>query len=532
MPAAGATPRPSAIDRPAAWPALGRLRARALDIVLAVMGVAFGLPSLAFPYGRDQGLYHYIGREWSQGRLPYRDAFDVKTPGIYALHAVLTTLFDPTAIWPIRLAELVAVVGIGVLLARIVDREGKLAGLRGLGVLAASVGYYAYFNYWDTGQCEIWCVLLSALAVECALGGRAVVAGVLFGVAALFKPPSLIFMPFGALVLAWPIFPLRRALARGAWMALGIALPLALTALYFIVKGAWFDFHDVLFVNNRHYVVAGRWVHSFEQWLVLLPHQFRIDGALSFVLVNGMWAGGLAAWRRGHTQLFRLFSLTFLAFVAVVVAVSAQLKFCPYHWGLWVGPLTMAVLVGARAFSELAHVRRAVPYAAAILVVLVALNGRARFKLAGEGRSFLAWARGNTDSDAYLASIDIFTNYSWKATVRRARAINELAGPDDTLAVRGFEPQIYVLTGKRYPGRFFWTTFLITPEWCLHYEEWRAEDRRVLSEHPPDWVLAYDKAEESLDRAQWFENNGYTRAKTWKKDWMILLRRTPPGREP
>ena len=43
-----------------------------------------GLPSLQWPYGADQAMFACIARVWSRGDLPYRDAWDVKPPGIFA----------------------------------------------------------------------------------------------------------------------------------------------------------------------------------------------------------------------------------------------------------------------------------------------------------------------------------------------------------------------------------------------------------------------------------------------------------------
>src|SRR4051794_10368215 len=97
----------------------GRLgfRAWTLDVALACVAFVAGAPSLFYPLGRDQGLYFYVGREWLQrGRFPYLDSFDVKTPGIYAVHALAIALFGEVA-WGARLLELACVVAVGFLAA-------------------------------------------------------------------------------------------------------------------------------------------------------------------------------------------------------------------------------------------------------------------------------------------------------------------------------------------------------------------------------------------------------------------------------
>src|SRR4051812_13773256 len=77
-----------------------------IDAVLGVLGVLFGAVSLTYPFGRDQGLYYYVAREWvAHGSIVYRDVLDHKTPGIYALHALAIRLFGEHT-WGIRIADL------------------------------------------------------------------------------------------------------------------------------------------------------------------------------------------------------------------------------------------------------------------------------------------------------------------------------------------------------------------------------------------------------------------------------------------
>src|SRR5687768_13434651 len=64
-----------------------------LDACGVLLAIAYAVPSLKYGFGRDQSIFHYIGREWLEGTLPYHDAFDTKPPGIYLLHSVLIGLF-------------------------------------------------------------------------------------------------------------------------------------------------------------------------------------------------------------------------------------------------------------------------------------------------------------------------------------------------------------------------------------------------------------------------------------------------------
>src|SRR5689334_16180559 len=84
--------------------ALVRVR---LDLFCSLVALVFAAPSLLYPLGHDQAVHLYVGRAWLHGGLPYRDAFEYKPPGIFAIHALLVAVFGEQE-WPIRMADLFA----------------------------------------------------------------------------------------------------------------------------------------------------------------------------------------------------------------------------------------------------------------------------------------------------------------------------------------------------------------------------------------------------------------------------------------
>ena len=210
-----------------------RSRAAGIHMLSLLVAAVVALPSLGYPFGRDQGLYFYVGREWLRGALPYRDLFEQKTPGIYVIHAACIALFGER-LWGIRLAEIAAVAAIG-FLAGSLDRARPV---RAATVLGSSILYFGFLNFWDTAQCELWCALFVIAALFVVERGpgtsrTASVAGLLFGLALVMKPPIAVFAP----VLGWRVR--RRAWARGQWaVALGASVaPWLVTFAYFAARG-------------------------------------------------------------------------------------------------------------------------------------------------------------------------------------------------------------------------------------------------------------------------------------------------------
>jgi hypothetical protein len=77
--------------------------------------------------------------------------------------------------------------------------------------------------------------------------------------------------------------------------------------------------------------------------------------------------------------------------------------------------------------------------------------------------------------------------------------------------VRGFEPEIYAISGRHYSGRFFWTTFLTAPTRAYKREQWLAEDLAELRRRPPRYAVTQSFQQSGLDSPLWFEQLGYSR---------------------
>ncbi|HEY2368247.1 MAG TPA: hypothetical protein VGH87_17735, partial [Polyangiaceae bacterium] len=61
--------------------------------------------------------------------------------------------------------------------------------------------------------------------------------------------------------------------------------------------------------------------------------------------------------------------------------------------------------------------------------------------------------------------------------------------PTDSVAVRGFEPAIYVISDRSYAGRFFWTNFITDRRMSPLHDEWLAEIDHETRTRPPRFVV-------------------------------------------
>ena len=75
-----------------------------------VVGLS-ALQILVFSFGRDQGIYALVGEGLLHGKLPYRDLWDFKPPGIFFVYALAQGVFGKTMLAP-RLLEVCALIGL------------------------------------------------------------------------------------------------------------------------------------------------------------------------------------------------------------------------------------------------------------------------------------------------------------------------------------------------------------------------------------------------------------------------------------
>lgn len=505
---------------------LGRLLHHRLDALLGALALAFGLPSLLYPYGRDQGLFFYAAREWLlRGQVLYRDVWDHKPPVIYFLHMLSLSLFGET-LWGIRVLELcVAVPLLGFAAARLATPRGEplAPGVLGASWLGASVLYYGWFDYWHSGQCEIWGAIWAVAALASILRFErerwAWLGGGFFCALALFtKPPSLPFvlLASGALVLRVLETrlgrPKRLTRAAGMFALGGLAFGVPLLAL-FAAKGALRPMLEILVGANSTCVAHERGVSSLPELFWRSTDSFRIFQPFSGIaLAAAVLAPLVALARRDRAVVGRYLAPLLLLFCAWL-GVVMQLKFYHYHWGAAAGGF--AVLAGV-LYQDLQRLLAGLQkkwLAPLVFVtgVFVAFIG-SHMQLERYYRTAVHLARraqGKLGDDEYALFFDIPSYYSCRDPMVVGKWLKRHAAPGDTLAVRGFEPEVYAWAGLHYTGRFYWTTFLTHPGRAYRRDALVAEDRAVLEQTPPRWVVTINAATEGLDSAAHFLPLGY-----------------------
>lgn len=481
------------------------------DISLLIIALIYSLPSLGYPFGRDQAAHFYVGREWLHGLLPYRDIWDHKPPGIHLIHALSIAVFGAHQ-WSIRLMEIIGLLAMGWIVAYIINQgAAHIRGLKGC-IWVFVIGlYFTCFDYWDSAQVETWegLALIGSYAVIVNAPPsllRAGMSGLLAGAAFIFKFPAAI------IGLAIALFGVLRtckaakkrpvthcifflfAFAGGALIITGIV------GAYFACQGGLYDMIDLLYGFNAHYLqnkpssadAAELWVSNF--WF----QDCRLWGSIICICVV---AGIVLAARRKEMYTARRIFVGLFFCVCAAGSVWMQNKFYSYHWGVMLPFLVLCAGYGINECLKYFH-RTAI---AALIGGLIlgycyaypGLNNNVSYRQMTV--SFWEYVSGYCNRDEYLKSFTGGYAYNYKPQEKIGTIIKSLALPGDQLMVRGFEPAVYAVSGLRSPSRFFIEIPFIDP-W-LNYNKplWLKEHKQAYLMHPPRFIVTFQRDKRDIN---------------------------------
>jgi hypothetical protein len=301
--------------------------------------IAFcALQILTFSFGRDQTIYALVGEGILHGKMPYRDLWDFKPPGIFFVFALAQGLFGRGMV-AIRLLEVIGMVASVFGFMRLADTffERPRAGLIG-GAVAALL--QAELEFWHTAQPEVFGGYLTLAAIVLATsppqrrhrGWVWFGTGVLFGLAFLFKPP----LGGGAFVCGAYLAKREQQRTGSTKSALysmfvvgaSSALPICLCGLWFWARGAWPALHWTLAEFTPGYTALG-WKDRQAAGMLY----YALEEA--FFKFSALAAAGVLAMAAISPLHGREREGTFLVLgiIAIQIAgVAMQGKFFPYHY--------------------------------------------------------------------------------------------------------------------------------------------------------------------------------------------------------
>jgi len=288
-------------------------------------------------------------------------------------------------------------------------------------------------------------------------------------------------------------------------VGIGLAIPIAACAVWFLATGAMGDLYDTLFVFTPHYTALG-WAHagvdelvvrSIVEWLVL-----GTPVLLFGILMLVVW------W---PTDERRTTVIAIAAMLAIqLVGIAMQAKFFPYHYGAIWGLTALLAALGLAMLSRALASKSRLGQVLLLTVIVALLTRPAGLRVPDESFAtrtlvrLVAVMRGLSDS----ATLDrLASAREVRPAVHRAVAtfLREHVPANRSVLVWGFEPVIYDLAERRAATRYIYNI----PQRVEWATDMRDRFMRDMMQDPPAVIVV-----EHGDHLSWVTGSNFDSAES------------------
>jgi hypothetical protein len=466
-----------------------------LAVVLAAV-VLFGLIRYRLrqmPLERDEGEYAYAGQLLLQGIPPYKLAYNMKLPGIYAAYAGVFAVFGETAAG-IHLGLLVVNAATTILLYFLTARLfGRVAGVVAsccyalLSTSSSVMGFEAHATNFVVLPALLGILLLLS-ALETGSWWAFLASGALCGIAFLMKQHGAFFVLFCFfyLVTGRKDRGARPRLARDVVLfGAGVILPYACACWLLYRAGVFreFWFWTVSYAAEYSKIGFHRAVRAFlENFRTVTKPAITVWILAAIGITAPFWNGRA----REHSRfLVGLFACSFLA-------LCPGAYFRPHYFILLLPAAAILAGVAVVSATEMIELKTSSGslYRAAPALVLVAC---------------FTWAVFQQRHDYFFMRPEevlqqTYGENPFQAAVKVADYVKQNSSPTATIAVVGSEPEIYF-----YANRHSATGYLYMYGLIVHHKytaQMRQGMLRELSANHPEYVVYVD------EWSSWGDRNG------------------------
>ena len=435
--AARAEPIASTQSRFAGWLPYAVLIAALLFVLIVRIRL------LSMPLERDEGEYAYAGQLLLEGVPPYREAFNMKFPGVYFAYALAMAIFGQTPtgihlgylVW--NLATVPAMFYLGRRLFGGFAGSIAAAVYAVLSVSPGVLGFQAHATHF-----VVLAVLCAALLLLRESSRERLAptlsAGILLGVATLMKQHGMFFILFAA---GWIVYERRLVLRRLAAVLLGTAIPLLLTGIGLAASGVLDRFWFWTFDYARQYVGVMSLSAGWQNFTITLP---TVIGPYFLVWIIAL-AGLISIWWKRENRRAAVFVTLLLA--CSVLAICPGLYFRPHYFVLTLPAIALLAAAGIASMSSFAGLPLAVAIFAATLIFPILQQSDLYFRLT------------NHQILRRLYSISPFPE---APTI--ADYIRNHTAPNARIAILASEPEIHFYSHRRGASGYIYMYGMMEPQ--------------------------------------------------------------------
>ncbi len=418
------------------------------------LGVTFfalvlGVSTLYFPRLKtDTAIYTYIAKIIIEGGIPYRDAWDVKGPGIFYVYSICLLVFGTSDI-ALRIFDLLWQLGTGLVLYNLGVRIfGKVQA----GIIAGLSYLLTYFShhFMDLANADGYLSLPLSLGIlfflrsfdsEPVYNYNIGLSGFFIGVACLFKLPlGLLGVP----ILLFTFLSRRNdkegILNRTIPLAIGFGVPILLSCGFLYTRGGLKEYLITQFLFAPEYVSSAKINWTFSCFVDRFLHPEFFPGYFMLFL-TALWIGMAIFGKKKISHNINLL----LAWLGITIFVLFwHGKFHSVHFLPPIAPLALLSAGAFDHFSQIRTLRASWLYCFYVGVIsLFLLIPILRFQ---KNIQFLKTAFNKS-----------YVEGPWK---KLGNNIKKRTNPEDRIFVWGNVPLIYLKAERKSASRFINTGFL------------------------------------------------------------------------
>jgi hypothetical protein len=457
--------------------------------LLVLLDISIRSNFLGIGFERDEGAYSYYGKLLMEGKIPYKDFYEQKFPGIFYFYAAIVSLFGDTVegmhkgFMYVNILTMIFVyftsrnlfsAFAGVVSAAtflFVSMTPTLSGYTVQGehgvILFASMGFLFYSNARSKGKWYYYLLM-----------------GLSFGCAFMAKTSGIFFIAAGGITIVTDFFfskdkknymqLFKTAFIYGG----GITLVVAILFLIIYAKGA---FSDMLFWTidiPKRYVNKIKW----EDGKTYLDYSYQ-------AITNDY----KLFWRHGFLALIACvfakavdLRTKFFAFILIFFSCAAIFPGFYFYGHYWIQILPgLSILSGLMYFSVVNILRDKLNLKSPNLKYLyLGLFGILVFMHSNKLKNYYF----HPNYEQILRTV--YGGNPFPEAVEIGKYINSVAKPEDQIVVMGSEPQIYFYTKKKCPSRHAYFAALV--ESVPEHKIWQREFIADVEKARPKYFIFFN----------------------------------------
>lgn len=458
-----------------------------LLILLLLLILLIRTKFLNIPFERDEGAYSYYGKLLLEGKIPYKDFYEQKFPGIFYFYAFIIKLFGST-VRDLHLGFLFLNLSTIVLIyfasKNIFNSTSAIIAAATFGFVSLTPMISGFTIQSEHGVAFFTSlgIFLYSLAVKHQKWFYYLAMGVAMGCAFMTKTTGIFMALWGGMIIIIDFIfskssQLKSSLKQMGWYAIGGFFIIALMFFIIFIKGSFNEMIFWTFDVPKNYVSK-----------VTLEEGEKFFGYTKDAIFNFnkfFWIYPLTSF-----FLFFIKSISWrIKFLILTLAAFSFFTIVPgfYFYGhYWIQLVPGLSILAAATTYGIHHLFSTIFKLNSTLIKFIYLGIFSLFIYSHISKFKQYYFNPNYE----LILRNTYGNNPFPETMELANYMNSFLKPEDKIAVLGSEPQFFIYTNRNALSKHIFFYSLVTD--MPQHKEWQREFVKDIESAKPKYFIYYN----------------------------------------